>query len=149
MKEFVLTQPYNSLEEMLNSAEVAIYKEELRQGNIEKYAIVSRIGNRYDLEGDKLIEFAPNPFYKKSVGFVTAEITHEDVITAVEENIMEEKEMKYPEIETLIDEVVAKQVEGVKLAHEEEIAKLKEEHTQELVKAKAEAKAELIAKLND
>ena len=148
MKEFVLTQPYSSLDEMVNSAEVGIYKEELQQGNIEKYAIVSRIGNRYDLEGNKVIEFAPNPFYRKGVEFVTAETTQEDVITAVKENIMEEEEMKYPEIETLIDEVVAKQVEGVKLAHEEEIAKLKEEHAQELANAKAEVKAELLAKLN-
>ena len=30
MKEFVLTQSYNSLEEMLNSAEATIYKEKLK-----------------------------------------------------------------------------------------------------------------------
>ena len=65
MKEFVLTQPYSTVEEMVNSGEVAVYKEELQQGNIEKYAIVSRIGNRYDLNGKKIEDFVKNPYLKK------------------------------------------------------------------------------------
>ena len=44
MKEFILSQPYNTLEEMLNSTEVCGYIEELKQCEIEQYAIISRIG---------------------------------------------------------------------------------------------------------
>ena len=65
MKEFVLTQSYATIDEMLHSGEVEVYKEELQQGNIEKYAIVSRIGNRYDLNGIKIDGFVDNPFSKK------------------------------------------------------------------------------------
>lgn len=159
MKEFVLTQPYNSLDEMLNSGEVAVYKEELEQGNIEKYAIVSRIGNRYDLSGNKIEDFVYNPFFKKNVQFDVEYLTSEDVIEeanttieellVVEEKNMEEEEMKYPEIEQIIDKVVAEQVDGVKAIYEEKIAELKKENEQNIVIAKAEAKAELIAKLKD
>jgi len=159
MKEFVLTQPYNSLDEMLNSGEVAVYKEELEQGNIEKYAIVSRIGNRYDLSGNKIEDFVCNPFFKKDVQFDVEHLTREDVIEeanttieellVVEEKNMEEEEMKYPEIEQIIDKVVAEQVDGVKAIYEEKIAELKKENEQNIVIAKAEAKAELIAKLKD
>jgi hypothetical protein len=153
MKEFVLTQPYASLEEMLNSAEVAIYKEELEQGFIEKYAIVSRIGNRYDLNGNKIEDFVDNPFLvKEDIPVSYCEITKEDVIEdagVTVEEFLGGKTMKYCEIEVLIDNEIDKAVSLVKLEHEQEIAKLKEEHAQELAKAKEEAKAELIAKLND
>lgn len=157
MKEFILTQPYGSLEEMLNSAEVEIYKEELQQGNIEKYAIVSRIGNRYDLNGNKIEDFADNHFLvKEDIPVSYCEITKEDVIEdagVTVEEILEGEVMKYPEVEAFIDEVVAKQIEGVKLVYEEEIAKIKAQHEEELViakaNAKAEAKEELLAKLNN
>lgn len=147
MKEFILTQPYASLEEMLNSAEVAIYKEELEQGFIEKYAIVSRIGNRYDLDGNKIEDFADNPFI---VSYT--EITKEDVVEEADitvEEMLEGKTMKYFDIEEMIDKEVEKAVEEVKAKYEEEIAKLKEQHAIELEKAKEDAKAELIAKLTD
>lgn len=168
MKEFVLTQPYANLEEMLNSAEVGIYKEELQQGNIEKYAIVSRIGNRYNLQGNKIEDFVDNPFLvKENIPVSYCEITNEDVVEeagVTVEEILEGKTMKYFEIERVIDETVAKQVEGVKLVYEEEIAKIKAEHEQEIVElkefheselatakanAKTEAKEELLAKLKD
>ena len=163
MKEFILTQPYSNLEEMLNSAEVGIYKEELLQGNIEKYAIVSRIGNRYDLNGNKIEDFVDNPFYKTQEVEVCEEAKTIPTVCEIEEKNMEETNMKYPEVEAFIDEVVAKQIEGVKLAYEEEIAKIKSQHEQEVAvlkrvhedelstakaNAKAEAKAELLAKLN-
>ena len=81
MKEFVLTQPYNSLEEMLSSVEVNIYKEELEMSGVEKYAIVSRIGNRYDLNGNKIEDFADNPYFKKEdVNVCYDTITENDVI---------------------------------------------------------------------
>lgn len=157
MKEFVLTQSYGSIEEMLNSVEVAIYKEELQQGDIEKYAVVSRVGNRYDIDGNKIEDFVDNPFVE-----IVEKAPLPYVVEAVEEK-MEEKEMKYPEIEAFIDGVVEKQVEGVKLAYEEIIAKLKTQHAQEIAElkrvhedelatakenAKAEAREELLAKLN-
>jgi hypothetical protein len=170
MKEYVLTQPYNSLEEMINSAEVCVYKEELEQGNIEKYAIVSRIGNRYDLDGNKIEDFAKNPFvnlpFIDTPVFTCDKITNEDIVEEAGITIEEfigVKDMKYPEIERVIDETVAKQVEGVKLVYEEEIAKLKAQHEQEIAElkafhedelatvkanAKVEAKEELLAKLN-
>ena len=168
MKEFILTQPYSNLEEMLNSAEVGIYKEELLQGNIEKYAIVSRIGNRYDLNGNKIEDFVDNPFLVKQedapVSYcesINEDVVEEKGITA--EKKLEGEVMKYPEVEAFIDEVVAKQIEGVKISYKEEIAKIKAQHEQEVAElkrfhedelatakanAKAEAKAELLAKLN-
>ena len=152
MKEFVLTQPYNSLEEMLNSAEVEIYMEELQQGFIEKYAIVSRIGNRYDLNGNKIEDFVDNPFLKQEkIPVVCEKITECDVIEEENintEEIIGEEIMKYFEIEKLIDVEIEKVVAEVKAQHNEEIAKLKEEHALELANAKEEAKAELLAKLN-
>ena len=153
MKEFILTQPYGSLNEMLSSAEVGIYKEELEQGNIEKYAIVSRIGNRYDLEGNKIIEFANNPFYKKEettcedIPVSYCEITKEDVVEEANitiEQVLEDKSMKYSEIEALIDA----EVEKVKVHYENEIAQLKAQHIEEIKKAKEEVIAEIIAKLH-
>ena len=144
MMEFFLTQPYGSLEEMLSSAEVAVYKEDLERGTYEKYAIVSRIGNRYDLFGNKIDGFAYNPFYNQvevvNLPFVVNE--------TIEEKVVEGTDMKYCEIEVLIDNEIDKAISLVKLEHEKEIAKLKEEHAQELARAKEEAKAELIAKLN-
>ena len=52
MKEFVLTQPYLSVDEMISSGEVAVYKDELQNCGDELYAIVSRTGKRYDLFGN-------------------------------------------------------------------------------------------------
>lgn len=142
MKEFVLTQPYGNLEEMLNSGEVAVYKEELQQGNIEKYAIVSRIGNRYDLNGNKIENYAINPYCGSA----------------------EVKEMiKYTEIEALIDKEVEKAVANEKALHEEAVATLEEKHKTEIEELKQQyannlaevkneirtvVKAEILAKLN-
>lgn len=165
MIEFNLTQPYSNLEEMLNSAEVAIYKEDLQRGTYKKYAIVSRIGNRYDLQGNKIEDYVDNPFFVKEdiPAFTCEKITNEEAGMTIEEFIGG-KTMKYPEIEAFVDGVVEKQVEGVKLAYEEEIAKIKAQHEQEIAElkavhedelstakanAKAEAKAEILAKLND
>lgn len=144
MKEFNLTQPYATLEEMMNSAEVAIYKEELQQGSIEKYAIVSRIGNRYDLNGNKVEDFAINPFccHKEE------KVVEVEAPTEIEEKVMEETSMKYLEIEALIDKEIEKAVAEVNAKYEQELSALKEKHAQELATAKAEVKAELLAKLN-
>jgi hypothetical protein len=162
MKEYVLTQPYNSLEEMLNSAEMSIYKEELMQGNIEKYAIVSRIGNRYDLNGNKIEDFVDNPFFVKQEDIPVSycEITSEDIIEEAGITIKEfigGKTMKYTEIEEMIDDEIQSAVENAladaEVKHEQEIEQLKKLHEDELAtvkaNAKAEAKAELIAKLNN
>lgn len=157
MKEFILTQPYANLEEMLNSAEVGIYKEELQQGNIEKYAIVSRIGNRYDLQGNKIEDFVDNPFLvKEDIPVSYCKITNEDMVEEADikvEEMLEDKTMKYFEIEKLIDAEIEKAVANVKLQHEQEVAELKRFHEDELstakANAKAEAKAELLAKLKD
>lgn len=153
MKEFVLTQPYANLEEMLNSAEVGIYKEELQQGNIEKYAIVSRIGNRYDLQGNKIEDFVDNPFLvKENIPVSYCEITNEDVVEEAGitvEEILEGKTMKYFEIEKLIDAEIEKAVADVKLQHEQDIAELKASHEIELMNIKAEVKAEILKKIND
>ena len=164
MKEFILTQSYGSIEEMLNSVEVAIYKEELQQGSIEKYAVVSRVGNKYDIDGHKIEDFVDNPFFAKEEKCTC--YNELECICDNEGNFeekMEEKEMKYPEIEAFVDGVVEKQVEGVKRAYEEKIAKFKAQHEQEIAElkelheselatakanAKAEAKEELLAKLN-
>jgi uncharacterized phage protein gp47/JayE len=151
MKEFVLTQPYANLDEMVNSAEVAVYKEELQQGNIEKYAIVSRIGNRYDLDGNKVEDFADNPFIVKVDIPVYCKITNEDVIEEASmtvEEMLEGKTMKYFEIEKLIDAEIEKAVAEVNSKYEKELALLKEAHAEELAKAKEEVKAELIEKIN-
>ena len=148
MKEFVLTQPYASLDEMLNSAEVAVYKEELQQGNIEKYAIVSRIGNRYDLNGKKIEGFAENPYLKKKQDVVEDVKIETAEILSVNEKKTEEDNMKYFEIEALIDKEIEKAVEEVNAKYEKELAELKATHEQELATAKAEVKAELLAKLN-
>lgn len=143
MKEFILTQPYGNLEEMLNSAEVGIYKEELQQGNVEKYAIVSRIGNRYDLNGNKVEDFATNPFYHKE------EVVEVEAPTEIkQEKVMEETSMKYLEIEALIDKEIEKAVAEVNARYEQELSALKKNHAHELATAKAEVKAELLAKLN-
>lgn len=136
MKEFVLTQPYASIDEMLNSGEVAVYKDELKQGDIEEYAIVSRIGNRYDLNGNRIEDCVKNPY------LAVAETVKEH------KEIVEDKEMKYVEIETLIDNEIAKVVTELTAKHEQELAELKEKHAQELANAKYEVRAELLAKLN-
>ena len=149
MKEFILTQPYASLEEMLNSAEVGIYKEELQQCEIKKYAIVSRIGNRYDINGNKIEDFADNPFI-----IIAEEI--DDKVLEIEEDEEDDEEGecsvdKYEHIkdaiEDLIDEEIEKVINELYYKHSQEIAILKEKHAQELEKVKRETKAELIAKL--
>jgi hypothetical protein len=147
MKEFILTQPYNNLEEMINSGEVGVYKEELKEGNIEKYAIVSRIGNRYDLNGKKIEKFVANPFYKNQQTDIE-EIAQTDFIETVEEKNTEGENMKYFEIEKMIDAEVEKAVAEVNLQYEQRIEELKEQFNVAIVNAKAEAKAELLAKLN-
>ena len=147
MKEFVLTQPYSTVEEMVNSGEVAVYKEELQQGNIEKYAIVSRIGNRYDLNGKKIEDFVKNPYLKKKQDVVENVKIEIAETLSVEEEKTEVKTMKYLEIEALIDKEIEKAVAEVNAKYEQELSALKEKHAQELATAKAEVKAELIAKL--
>lgn len=155
MKEFVLTQSYATIDEMLHSGEVEVYKEELQQGNIEKYAIVSRIGNRYDLNGIKIDGFVDNPFRNKK----EIEKKDFDAVEEIEEKILEEINMKYLEIETFIDNEIAKAIEETRLTfekkiedlkeqHNAEIEKLKEAHALELAQVKYDIKAELIAKLN-
>lgn len=140
MKEFNLTQSYATIEELLNSGEVAVYKEELQQSDIDKYAIVSRIGNRYDLQGEKIEKYALNPYFA----------TTEKIAVVVEENKKEGEIniMKYAEIEALIDNEVAKAVAEVNAKHEQELATLKEQHAQELANVKYEVRAEIIAKIN-
>lgn len=123
MKEFYLDEPYASIQDMLKGEEVAEFTEELKQGEIDQYAFVSRIGNRYDLDGKKIAGFSANPFF-------------------VGENKEEEQPMKYAEIEALIDEEIAKAVDKVKAECDEKVAEL-------IAKAKADAKAELIAKLTE
>ena len=138
MKEFALTQPYATTDEMINSAEVGVYKEELRCSNEEDYAIVSRIGNRYDLFGNKIERFAKNPFMATT-----------EKLSAVQEIQKEEQPiMKYAEIETLIDNEVAKAVAEVKVAYEQQIINLKVQHDAEIANVKENVKAELIARLN-
>lgn len=149
MKEFILTQPYSNLEEMLNSGEVAVYKEELEQGNIEKYAIVSRIGNRYDLYGRKIEDYAKNPYFKKK----EESVVESAKIETVEEDFankekMEDEHMKYFEIEMLIDKEIEKAVEKVNEKYEQELTALKKTHEKELACVKDQVKAELLAKLN-
>lgn len=144
MKEFVLTQPYATIEEMLSSGEVAVYKEELEQGNIKKYAIVSRIGNRYDLCGNKIENFVDNPFYNTQ----HLDRSEEDI----EEKNAEEKNMKYLEIEEMIDDEIQSAIESAladaEVKHEQEICKLEEAHAIELAKVRESVKVELLAKLN-
>ncbi len=141
MKEFNLTQPYASITDMVNSEEVKSFINELQQGNIDEYAIVSRIGNRYDIDGKKISKFAANPYV----------ITCANIAQVDTENKEqgENDAMKYAEIETMIDNEVAKAVKEVEAKHAQELAELKERHAQELVTVKSTLKAELIAKLND
>lgn len=127
MKEYVLTQSYPTINDMIESGEVKVYIDELRCGDIDKYAIVSRIGNRYNINGEKIVDFVQNPFFAEE---------------AKKENIKEVTDMKYSEIETLIDNEIAKAVEAAMIEKDNEIAEIK-------AAAKEQAKAELIAKLND
>lgn len=140
MKQYVLTKPYATLEAMINSDEVARAKEELQKGEIKEYAIVSRIGNRYDLNANKILGYALNPYYQ-------------------EKTMEDKKDMKYTNIEAIIDQEIATAVEKANIQHAQEIAKInadhekeviaiKEKHAADLVKAKDLAKAELLAKLN-
>ena len=137
MKEFILTQPYANLEEMLNSAEVDVYKEELMQSDDDEYAVVSRIGNRYDLFGNKIEGFAKNPFKKE---------------VKIEEEKTEDIDMRYMKIQEAIENEIAEAVMEEKVKHMQEIAQLKDEHQTEIeqvkVQAKEQAKAELIEKLS-
>lgn len=151
MKEFILTQSYATIEDMVNSGEVAVYREELQQGNIEFYAIVSRIGNRYDICGNKISGYVQNPYLLINVPVeetiqqdAVQNVTKPAEVVEIEEKKEEETDMKYAEIEALIDA----EIEKVKATYEQEIAILKEQHEKELADAKEQAKAELIAKLN-
>ena len=138
MKDFVLTKHYSTIEDMLNSEEVTIFKEELKNGNFENYAIVSRTGKRYDLNGNKIDSFAKNPFFEQ----------HEET-TIIEKNQTEEqKEMKYVDIESLIDKEVAKAVEETRIMYEKEIENLKLQHANELISIKDTVKAEILSKIN-
>ena len=130
MKEYILTQPYATMEEMLNSAEVGVYKEDLSNCLDEEYAIISRIGNRYDIFGNRIEKFAKNPF-------ITKEIKKEET----------ENTMKYAEIENLIDNEVNKAVSDVKATYEKEIENLKNHYQEEIANAKANAKNEIIEML--
>lgn len=139
MKEFVLTQPYLSVDEMISSGEVAVYKDELQNCGDELYAIVSRTGKRYDLNGNKIDSFAKNPFFE----------TQEEEKTIIEKNQTEEqKEMKYLDIESLIDKEVAKAVEETRIMYEKEIENLKLQHANELISIKDKVKAEILSKIN-
>ena len=69
--------------------------------------------------------------------------------SVVQENQKEEQStMKYAEIETLIDNEVAKAVAEVKAAYEQQIANMKVQHDAEIAVVKENVKAELIARLN-
>lgn len=140
MKEFVLKKSYSTIDEMLKSEEVKAFVSELKQGNIDEYAIVSRIGNRYDLDGKKIAQYAPNPYFSIA----------EETSVVVEENKEqgEQNTMKYAEIEALIDKEIAKAIAEVNSKYEQELAELKEKHAQELANVKYEVRAELLAKLN-
>lgn len=155
MKEFVLTKPYKTIDDMLNSDEVEIAKRELAQGIIKQYAIVSRKGNRYDLSGNKIENYVQNPFISTQCNCDNSNFLKSFI------NIKksEEKSMKYLDIEKIIDKEIENAVEKANIQHTQEIAKLKADHEKEIislkekyaieiVKAKDTAKAELIAKLN-
>lgn len=142
MKEFVLTQPYLSVDEMVNSGEVAVYKDELQNCGEELYAIVSRTGKRYDLFGNKIDDFAQNPFLGKNEN---GQI--QDLII-IEEKKVEDKEMKYSNIEALIDAEVANAIEQIKAEHAKEIENLKAEHAKEILTVHDAVKAELLAKIS-
>lgn len=139
MKEFVLTQSYSTIGDMLRSEEVKAFVSELEKGEIAEYAIISRIGNRYDLDGNKIAQYAPNPY------FSAAEVSS---VTVEENKKQGENTMKYAEIEALIDNEIAKAVAEVNARHEKELAELKEKYTAELENAKEAVKAEIIAKIN-
>ena len=138
MKDFVLTKPYSTIEDMLNSEEVTIFKEELKNGNFENYAIVSRTGKRYDLKGNKIDSFAKNPFFE----------TQEETTTIEKNQTEEQKEMKYLDIESLVDKEVAKAVEATRITYEKEIENLKLQHANELISIKDTVKAEILSKIN-
>ena len=151
MKEFVLTQSYATIEDMLNSGEVAVYKEELMQGDIDFYAIVSRIGNRYDIYGNKIEGYVQNPYLLCQMSVCEHQEEAQNVvepIIEIEHKKEEEIDIKYANIENLIDAEIENAVAQVKIAHEQKIATLKEQHEKELAEVKEQAKAELIAKLN-
>lgn len=155
MKEFILTQSYATIEEMINSDEMAIYIEELKTSKVEEYAIVSRTQKRYDINGNKIENFVKNPFIVEEIA------ANEPVI---EKNVLEENKMKYCEVESAIDKVVYdiikqtnakcfEEIEALKIAHENEISNLKEEYENQLINvkesARTEAKAEILAKLGE
>lgn len=139
MKELILTQSYSTINDMLNSEEVKEFVKELEQGNIDEYAVVSRIGNRYNLDGKRISKFAQNPYVTTSANISQVE---------TENKKQGENTMKYTEIEALIDNEIAKAVADINAKHEQELAELKEKYTAELESAKATVKAEIIAKIN-
>lgn len=136
MKELKLIQSYSTIDEMLKSEEVKEFIQNLKKSDISEYAIVSRIGNHYDLDGKKIAQYAPNPYVTVCVN------------TETENKKQGENTMKYAEIETLINNEIAKAVAEVTEKYEKQFTELKEQHAQELANTKYEIRAELIAKLN-
>lgn len=126
MKEFNLTQSYTSVEDMVNSEEVASFKNELAQQNIDCYAIISHIGNRYDVFGNKISGYAQNPYLK----------------------LEEVKKMKYDDIEKLVDTLIESAVATIRSEYEQKITALTAQHEKQLADAKEQAKVDLIAKLS-
>lgn len=132
MKEFILTQSYQSIDEMLNSGEMYVYKEELQTSEVKEYAIVSRIGNRYDIYGNKIVGYAYNPF-----------------IVEEKNKTLEVNKMKYVEIEALIDKEIENAIADVTKKYEKDIEELKSKYEIEISKAKELAKEEILAKIRD
>ncbi len=132
MKEFILTQSYQSIDEMLNSGEMYVYKEELQTSEVKEYAIVSRIGNRYDIYGNKIVGYAYNPF-----------------IVEEKNETLEVNKMKYVEIEALIDKEIENAIADVTKKYEKDIEELKSKYEIEISKAKELAKEEILAKIRD
>lgn len=152
MKEYVLTKPYPNTASMINGDEVGKVIESLMVGDVRSYAIVSRIGNRYDLSGNRIDGFAENPFYKPTEELQVVEEPQQ-------EQEREEHNMKYVEIEALIDAEVEKAVAQIKQKHDAEIAEINaqheaqvaeinERHATEIAEVRLNVRAELIAKLN-
>lgn len=155
MKEFILTQSYATIEEMVNSGEMDVFRAELSKCEIDFYTIISRIGNKYDIYGNKISGYVENPYLMVNTP-VEETIQQEAIqnviepaeVVEIEEKKEEETDMKYTEIDALIDAEIEKAVAEVKAEYEQEIAILKEQHEKELADVKEQAKAELIAKLN-
>ena len=51
MKEYVLTQSYPTINDMIESGEVKVYIDELKYGDIDKYAVALKSGGMLILSG--------------------------------------------------------------------------------------------------